>query len=85
MTAPGKTCECFNPDRLDVARRRRGLSKHDLAVAVGVSTSSMYAYTTGRNAPSNAVLEEMGRVLHFPVSFFSGPSLEEPPNLGHYG
>ena len=72
----------FNPKRLDIARRRRGITKTALAKAVGISQRSWYLYSSGAATPPEDTLGRFAQVLEFPVAFFSGPDLEEPPTLG---
>lgn len=69
----------FNPQRLDLARRRRGLTKVELADAAGVSVRMMTAYEHGKKAPSEPTLERMAKALRFPPDFFRGSDLDEPP------
>lgn len=71
--------EEFNPSRLDLARRRRGLAKAELARAIGVSARMITAYERHEYLPSVNTLERIASVLEFPLEFFAGPDLEEPP------
>jgi Zn-dependent peptidase ImmA (M78 family)/DNA-binding XRE family transcriptional regulator len=68
----------FNPARLALARRRRGLMKVRLAEAVGISTRILSAYENGGAVPSADTLRRLAHELRFPTEFFSGPTLEEP-------
>ena len=68
----------FNPQRLSVARRRRGLTKTGLAAELDVSIRMVTAYERGEKAPSEMTLDRMARSLRFPVGFFSGDDLTEP-------
>lgn len=69
----------FNPSRLDFARRRRGLTKAQLATLLGLTSPRMLsAYGSGEKRPSRGSLLLMSEVLSFPQSFFFGPDLEEP-------
>ena len=72
----------FNPTRLDLARRRRGKTKVDLAVEVGVSTRILTAYESGHKQPGSLTLTKLSRALDFPEKFFSGPDLSEPSPEG---
>lgn len=69
----------FTPSRLGLARRRRGLTKKHLAELVGVSDRAITAYEAGEMLPQRDTLEQIARVLEFPMAFFSGPDLEEIP------
>ena len=76
------TAEEFNPERLDLVRRRRGMTKRALAQALGVSTKTLNHYRTYRNAPNEGTMARIVSTLRFPESFFYGPDFEEPPNTG---
>jgi Zn-dependent peptidase ImmA (M78 family)/DNA-binding XRE family transcriptional regulator len=69
----------FNPDRLSLARRRRGLTKVQLAQAIGVSTRILIAYERGEKEPGPLNRAKLAAHLDFPDEFFSGTNLEEPP------
>jgi Zn-dependent peptidase ImmA (M78 family)/DNA-binding XRE family transcriptional regulator len=72
----------FNPRRLTLARRRRGLSEKQLAIALGVTTRALTAYEAGEYPPADEVLNRIARVLDFPLTFFFGDDLEEPDAKG---
>ncbi len=72
----------FNPTRLDLARRRRGLTKIALAEAARISQSSLVAYSAHTREPEPETINRLAGVLHFPPEFFFGPTLEEPPVSG---
>jgi Zn-dependent peptidase ImmA (M78 family)/DNA-binding XRE family transcriptional regulator len=67
-----------NPTRLELARRRRGLSKTRLARLVDVDLRTISAYEKGEFSPSVETLRLMARELKFPVDFFFGPDVEVP-------
>ena len=67
----------FNPSRLTVARRRRGLSKTKLAELICVDLRSVVAYESGDYPPAPDTLAKLHAVLGFPLEFFSGDDLEE--------
>lgn len=69
----------FNHNRLELARRRRGLTKVELAEATGISVRMLTAYESGRSDPGQLYLGRLAEALHFPVEFFSGTDLDEPP------
>ncbi len=71
--------ELFNPTRLSLARRRRGLTKTALAQAVGVTTRTVIGYEKGEYEPTPEMLATISSELEFPPAFFFGPTLEEPP------
>jgi Zn-dependent peptidase ImmA (M78 family)/DNA-binding XRE family transcriptional regulator len=70
--------ERFNPTRVDLARRRRGLTKQRLADAAGISTRILTAYELGDREPSTQTLEKLATTLRFPVAFFFGEDIDEP-------
>jgi Zn-dependent peptidase ImmA (M78 family)/DNA-binding XRE family transcriptional regulator len=72
----------FNPERLALARRRRGLSKLQLAVASGVSDRSLIAYENGETVPLAETLRQIAKALAFPVEFFSRGYLDDLPTEG---
>jgi Zn-dependent peptidase ImmA (M78 family)/DNA-binding XRE family transcriptional regulator len=69
--------ERFNPSRLDLARRRRGLTKSKLAERADISPRTLTAYERGDRAPSDRTLDRLGDALGFPVSFFIGDDIDE--------
>jgi len=68
----------FNPSRLTLARRRRGLTKIGLAKLLGVIPRAVIGFETGEYAPSSDTLAQMERVLGFPAAFFLGDDIDEP-------
>jgi len=68
----------FNPSRLTLARKRRGLKMTELAALVGVEPRSISAYENREFEPDDVNLERLGRALRFPVAFFFGEDLEQP-------
>lgn len=69
----------FNPSRLDLARRRRGLPKGVLAERAGLSARILTAYERSEKQPTDETLERLAGVVEFPVDFFNGQPLDEPP------
>jgi transcriptional regulator with XRE-family HTH domain len=67
----------FNPTRLMLARRRRGLSKTKLADMLGVDLRSVTAYESGEYPLGPDTLVKLQASLGFPVESFSGDDLEE--------
>jgi Zn-dependent peptidase ImmA (M78 family)/DNA-binding XRE family transcriptional regulator len=70
--------ETFNADRLILARRRRGMSKTDLAHSVTLTTRSLYDFETGRAEPGAETLDAIADALKFPREFFFRPSIAAP-------
>src|SRR4051812_21735822 len=67
----------FNPARLTLARKRRGLTKRDLAEAVGVTPHTILRYEDGEMVPSEEVLGKLASVLAFPPEFFFDADVHE--------
>lgn len=67
----------FNPKRLTLARRRRGLTKTKLAVLAGVDARSITAYENDEWRPEAERVQKLAAVLRFPERFFGGDDLEE--------
>ena len=67
----------FNPARLTLARKRRGMTKTKLASAIGpVDLRSVSAYESGEFSPDEERLALIAKALRFPVEFFCGDDLE---------
>lgn len=67
----------FNPKRLSLARKRRGMTKVALAKAIGSSVRVITAYEKEEYCPSTDTIGKISAALNFPVAFFSGPDFEE--------
>lgn len=72
----------YNKSRLSSARRRRGLTKKQLAEAVGLDPRSITAFESGEFTPGEDTLHKIAHSLSFPLSFFFGDDLDEPPKDG---
>ena len=68
----------FNPARLRLARKRRGLTKSTLASKIGVDLRALYAYETHEYPPADDTFAKIQSILDFPEDFFYGDDLEEP-------
>jgi Zn-dependent peptidase ImmA (M78 family)/DNA-binding XRE family transcriptional regulator len=68
----------FNPTRLTLARKRRGMTKADLVQASGISSRSISNYESGTHQPNEENLQALGKALAVPVKFFDGEDLPEP-------
>lgn len=62
----------FSPERLKLARQRRGLKQQELAARCNVATRTIHRWETGRFEPTDANLKTLSHTLRFPVSYFSG-------------
>jgi Zn-dependent peptidase ImmA (M78 family)/DNA-binding XRE family transcriptional regulator len=68
----------LNPARLQLARKRRGLTIKSLASACDVSTRTVSAWETGAAEPKRESCERLAQVLDLPVAFFAR---EDPAEL----
>lgn len=68
----------FNPSRLSLARKRRGMNKIRLAELTGLSLRSISAYEKGEKVPSSESVEKIATALSFPVGFFAGGDVDTP-------
>ena len=73
-----ETAEDYNPARLTLARKRRGMTKKELAERIGVDLRSVVGYEANRT-PKEEVFQRIQSVLKFPAEFFLGSDLEIPP------
>jgi Zn-dependent peptidase ImmA (M78 family)/DNA-binding XRE family transcriptional regulator len=62
-----------------LARKRRGLTKKQLAESVGVSTRAITAYESGELEPGPLTLPRIADALRFPIRFFDGDELDDVP------
>ncbi len=68
----------FNPQRLAVARQKRGFTKKKLADETNITTRSITAYENGESSPTGERLLALSSVLNFPLEFFFGSDIELP-------
>ena len=68
----------FNPQRLVVARKRRGHTMKTLAELIGVQPRSISAFENEEFPPSEETLLLLVKYLRFPLDFFFGSDLEMP-------
>ena len=67
---------------ISFARRRRGLTKTELAKKVDLDVRTISAYESGEKVPTNTALIRIKNVLDFPMEFFFGEEIEMPPPDG---
>lgn len=67
----------FNPSRLVLARKRRGISKAELERKSKVSLRAIGYYESGERVPPDDLLQDLAAALDFPVTFFFGPDIPE--------
>ena len=69
----------FNPSRLVLARKRRGLSMKQLAEYIGVQPRSISGFEKSEFGPSDDTVQDLASTLRFPVEFFDGADIDAPP------
>jgi Zn-dependent peptidase ImmA (M78 family)/transcriptional regulator with XRE-family HTH domain len=72
----------FNPSRLELARKRRGLTKVALGRRAGLSPRALTDYASGRAEPSPGTIDEIAFATRFPSAFFHRPDVDEPTKDG---
>lgn len=70
--------QLFSPQRLTLARQRRGLFIQELAGRVGVNVKTVTRWEKGAKEPESENVDALARVLKFPREFFFG---DAPPRL----
>lgn len=68
----------FNPQRLTLARQKRGMTKTVLAEAAGITPRSITSYESGDNTPTGDRLIALASTLKFPPDFFFAVDIERP-------
>lgn len=72
----------FNYTRLDLARRRRGLTKGALAEAADIAPRNLRAYENHEYEPDPTTVIRLASAVGFPRDFLFGPDLDEPSPEG---
>ena len=70
--------DIFSPERLKLARQRRGLRQQELAARIRVSPRSIGRWERGVTAPKDDNLRFLAQELRFPDAYFFG---DAPPTL----
>ncbi|MBC6456711.1 XRE family transcriptional regulator [Actinomadura sp. HBU206391] len=73
----------FEPERLTLARRLRGLRKNQLAAAVDTTPTAIGHYESGVHRPSERVLSRLAMSLGVPVEFFQAGQGSAVLDAGH--
>lgn len=68
----------FNPNRLDLARKRRRLTKKALAAAADVSAVTLSRWGSEKHEPDSEVAARVADALRYPIEFFYADDMEEP-------
>lgn len=72
----------FNPQRLDIARKLRQMTKRELSAVVGVTAHSLTSAYMDAHEPKEATVERFSEVLNFPIQFFYEGDVDEPSQDG---
>lgn len=68
----------FNSSRLDLARKRRRLTKKALAEAANVSAVTLSRWGSDKHEPEVEAVTRVANALKYPVEFFYADDIEEP-------
>jgi Zn-dependent peptidase ImmA (M78 family)/DNA-binding XRE family transcriptional regulator len=66
----------FSGQRLSLARQRAGLSKKGFAEAIGAHPRTIMRWEADDRQPGEEELENLAKVLGFPVEFFDGSEID---------
>jgi Zn-dependent peptidase ImmA (M78 family)/DNA-binding XRE family transcriptional regulator len=69
----------FSPTRLQLARKRQGLTIAALSSRTELSTKSLSSYENGHSVPTMETLATLASALDLAPSFLGGPDLDEVP------
>jgi Zn-dependent peptidase ImmA (M78 family)/DNA-binding XRE family transcriptional regulator len=69
----------LTPSRLEIARKRRGLTLTRLAELTGLSTRSISLYENGHQEPSEETLLHLADVLDVAPEFLGAPDVDQIP------
>jgi Zn-dependent peptidase ImmA (M78 family) len=67
-----------NPERMELVRRRLGLTKIGFAARLGVDRKVLHRFETGASALPDECLVRLRDISGYPMAFFDGPSPEYP-------
>lgn len=68
----------FAPSRLSIARKRRMLTKKELAERCNITPHTISRCEKGDTVPSDETVQIIARVLNYPFEFFFLDDIEEP-------
>lgn len=68
--SPGAVSRAFDPARLTQARQLAGLTKKEVADAIGVTPAAVGQYETGSNRPRPEHIPRLAESLSVPMAFF---------------
>ena len=69
----------FNPTRLQIARRRLGLTITALSREAGISTKSLSSFENGHTTPTGTTLNALAAALEVAPSFLVASDMDEIP------
>lgn len=72
----------LNPERVDLVRRRLGLSKIEFAAKLGVDRKAVQRFEIGSYDLSNSAIEALITLSGYPEQFFQKGAPEFPPSDG---
>src|SRR5689334_13843074 len=67
---PVVVASAFDPARLTQGRQLKGMSKKELADAIGVTPAAVGQYETGSSGVRPELISRLAEVLDVPISFF---------------
>ncbi len=67
----------FNPTRLILVRKRKGLTAKKLAEKIGVSPVTLTRLEKAKNEPLPETIEKIAEVTNYPLDFFYGENIDE--------
>lgn len=68
----------FNPQRMEIARKRRMLTRRELALRIGVRPRTMERWCAVLSEPKPENIKALAKVLRWPKGFFFGDDIGEP-------
>jgi transcriptional regulator with XRE-family HTH domain len=71
------TGQTFAPNRSEVARCCRGLTRWALANELGVTVATIRRWERGITTPTPEQVGKLSLFLKFPLAYFYGPDFEE--------
>lgn len=67
----------FNNTRFALARKRRKLTKRELAKKINVTEQAVSGYENGKIIPEQHIIKKIASALYFPVDFFFADDVDE--------
>ena len=70
--------QIFNPQRMEIARMRRMVSRRDLARRIGVRPCKLARWRHELSEPTAEQVEDIATALDWPEGFFYGEDIDLP-------